>query len=139
MKKTRKKSNCPINSVLELFGDKWAFLIVRDLMFNGKHYYGEFLNSEEKISTNILADRLSLLEESEIITKTKDPDHKSKFVYRLTQKGIDLLPILLEFILWSSKYDNEVAIDKEFVEAIQKNKIKMLNAISNRLKNELIE
>ncbi|MDT0677948.1 winged helix-turn-helix transcriptional regulator [Autumnicola musiva] len=139
MKKTKKKSNCPINSALEVFGDKWTFLIVRDIMFNGKHYYGEFLNAEEKISTNILADRLSLLEQSGIITKTKDNNHKSKFVYRLTQKGIDLLPILLEFIVWSSKYDKDVDEDNTFFESIRKDKIKMLDEISNKLKNELIE
>ena len=102
MAKKIRRSDCPINFALELFGDKWTFLIVRDLMFKGKHYYKEFLDSEERIATNILADRLSLLVEAGIVTKTVDIEHKSKQIYKLSQKGIDLLPLLVEIILWSA-------------------------------------
>ena len=105
MANQKKRSDCPINFALELFGDKWTFLIIRDMMFKGKHYYGEFLQSEEKIATNILANRLSLLEQSGIIIKKEDPEHRSKFIYKLSQKGIDLMPILVEVIMWSAKYD----------------------------------
>ena len=82
MANQKRKSDCPINFALELFGDRWTFLIVRDMMFKGKHYYGEFLQSEEKIATNILADRLSLLELSGIVVKSVDPAHASKFIYK---------------------------------------------------------
>src|SRR5436190_14756054 len=104
MSKPKRKSDCPINFGLEIFGDRWTFLIVRDLMFKGKHYYGEFLRMEEKIATNILADRLLLLEESGIVSRTIDETHNSKKIYELTPKGIDLLPVLTEVILWSAKY-----------------------------------
>lgn len=137
MTKIQKRSNCPITFALELFGDKWTFLIIRDAMFKGKRYYGEFLQSEEKIATNVLADRLSLLEQFEIFTKSADPAHGSKFIYKLTQKGIDLLPILVEFILWSAKYDKDSAVGVEFVKRVKKDKQSFLRKISNRLHEEM--
>lgn len=115
MKKTARKSDCPIHFALEIFGDRWTLLIIRDLIFKGKKYYGEFLASEEKIATNILADRLAQLEQAGIVTKKQDEQHKSKQVYRLSPKGLDLLPMLTEMILWSAKYDPHTAADSGFV------------------------
>lgn len=115
MKKLARKSDCPIHFAAEIFGDRWTLLIIRDLMFKGKKYYGDFLNSEEKISTNILADRLVVLEQKGIINKKQDDAHKSKLVYSLTQKGLDLLPMLTEIVLWSAKYDENTAADAGFV------------------------
>lgn len=91
-------------------------------MFKGKNYYGEFLQMEEKIATNILADRLSLLEKAGIVTKTVDDHHKSKQVYKLTSKGIDLLPILVEVILWSAKHDKRSAAEPGFVRQAKKDR-----------------
>ena len=133
MKKQNRKSDCPINFGLEIFGDKWTLLIVRDLMFKGKHYYGEFLQSEEKMATNLLADRLSLLEKSGIVTKTVDEKHKSKQVYKLTQKGIELLPILTEIILWSSKYDPLTTVDKTFVERAKEDRESLFDEVASGL------
>src|SRR5262245_13861349 len=90
MKAKMPKSHCPINFALELFGDKWTLLIIRDLLFSGKKYYGDFLNSEEKISTNILADRLNMLEREGFVSKINDEHHGSKYVYAATQKAEDL-------------------------------------------------
>src|SRR5688572_23866348 len=98
------RSDCPLNFGLEIFGDKWSLLIIRDLMFFGKRYYNEFLASSEGISTNILAERLTMLEKEKIIKKEKDPSHKQKLIYSLTEKGIDLAPILINIGLWSEKY-----------------------------------
>ena len=111
-----RKSDCPIHFAAGILGDRWTLLIIRDLMFKGKKYYGELLNSEERIATNILADRLTLLEERGIIQKKQDDKHKSKLVYSLTPKGLDLLPVLTEIILWSAKYDENTAADPGFVE-----------------------
>jgi DNA-binding HxlR family transcriptional regulator len=133
MKKQNRRSDCPINFALEIFGDKWTLLIIRDLMFKGKHYYGEFLQSEEKMATNILADRLSLLEQSGIVTKTVDEQHKSKQVYKLTPKGIDLLPTLTEVILWSAKHDDRSAVDQIFVEKAQKDRGSLFNEVTAHL------
>lgn len=137
MKQIKRKSDCPINFALEIFGDRWTFLIVRDLMFKGKHFYGEFLLSEEKMATNILADRLSLLESNGIVSKSNDPKHKQKILYRLTQKGIDLVPVLVEFIMWSAKYDKNSAVDMKFVKSVKRDKVGMISEISSRLVDEL--
>ena len=94
------KSRCPINLVLEIFGDRWSLLIIRDLMFANKRHFREFLNSEEGISSNILAERLGKLLEHRILTKTEDPSHKQKAIYSLTPLGIDLLPVLVEIGIW---------------------------------------
>ncbi len=104
MKNIKKRSLCGISSTLDIIGDKWSLLIIRDMLFFKKNTYGDFLGSNEKIATNILADRLALLEKEGIITKHVHPDNKSKYLYRLTQKGKDLLPVLLEILLWSNKY-----------------------------------
>ena len=133
MKSLKRKSDCPINFGLEIFGDKWTLLIVRDLMFKGKHYYGEFVQSEEKIATNLLADRLSMLDKEGIIEKSMDENHKQKIVYTLTQKGVDLMPILVEIIMWSAKYDKNSAVDKEFVKSVQEDRVEFLSDLSSRL------
>ena len=130
----KRKSDCPINFALEVFGDRWTFLIVRDLMFKGKHYYGEFLQMEEKIATNILADRLSLLEEAGIVSRTIDEAHNSKKIYKLTAKGIDLLPVLTEVILWSAKHDKQTAADVKFVRKAKKDREGLFAEIVSKLK-----
>ena len=137
MKQVKRRSDCPISFALEIFGDKWTFLIVRDLMFKGKHFYGEFLLSEEGIATNILSDRLSLLENNGIVSKSSDPSHKQKIMYSLTQKGIDLVPVLVEVIMWSAKYDKNSAAEKKFIKAVKKDKVGLIAEISSRLVNEL--
>lgn len=100
----KQRSDCPISSALDIIGDKWSLLIVRDIMMNGKNTYNEFLKSAEKIATNVLADRLVMLESTGIITKEEHPDSKAKIYYKLTEKGIDLLPIIIELTLWADEY-----------------------------------
>ena len=104
MKRITRRSECPISTTLDILGDKWTLLVIRDLMFTGKKTYGEFLQSLEKIATNILADRLLILENNGIIEKKAFPGNKAKNLYQLTPKGIDLMPILFEIILWGDKY-----------------------------------
>jgi DNA-binding HxlR family transcriptional regulator len=101
------RSHCPVNYGLEIFGDKWSLLIVRDIVFAGKKTYGEFLNSEEGFATNILASRLALLEEQGILCKSPSSADRRKDLYSLTEKGLDLIPILLEIAAWSAKHDPE--------------------------------
>jgi len=137
MKQIKRKSDCPINFALEIFGDRWTFLIVRDFMFKGKHFYGEFLMSEEGIATNILSDRLSLLEGNGIVNRSSDPSHKQKIKYSLTQKGIDLVPLLVEFIMWSAKYDKDSAVDLTFVKSVKRDKVGLIADICKGLVEEL--
>lgn len=104
MKKNQKRSDCPISNSLDIWGDKWSLLLIRDLMFNKKCTYKDFLNADEGIATNILSARLAALEENEIIEKVDDPGTKNRVFYRLTTKGIELFPILVEVHLWAEKY-----------------------------------
>ena len=116
MKEIKKRSGCPVSFSLDFIGDKWTLLILRDMMLAGKSTYGEFLSSEEKIATNILADRLSMLETHGFLTKQVAEDKKSKFTYSMTEKAIDLVPILLELISWGAKYNGrgDINILQEF-------------------------
>ena len=98
------RSGCPVSLGLDVFGDKWTLLVVRDLMFSGKRHFREIQGSAEGISSNILADRLKLLLSEGIITKTDDPGHKQKVLYSLTEKGVALLPILMQISHWSYQY-----------------------------------
>jgi DNA-binding HxlR family transcriptional regulator len=122
MNKTKKRSECPISCTLDVFGDKWSFLIIRDLIFAKECTYGDFLKSAEGIATNILASRLVMLEENEIIQKLEHPDSKAKVLYRLTRKGIDLLPVLIEMHLWFEKYYTIPEDKKEMIEIVKKDK-----------------
>lgn len=98
------RSQCPISLALDVIGDKWSLLIVRDLMFAGKRHYRELLQSDEGISTNILAERLKRLVDAGVLTKTDDPTHKQKAIYSLTAMGIDLLPVVAQLGIWGRKY-----------------------------------
>src|SRR5258708_10934599 len=91
-KNQQRRSNCPINCALETFGDTWSLLIVRDMVYFGKKTYGEFLESEEGIATNILASRLAQLEQKGILSKKPDPTDKRKEVYSLTAAGLQFIP-----------------------------------------------
>lgn len=122
MKDIQRRSGCPISSSLDIWGDKWSLLIVRDLMFSKQCTYGDFLKSKEKIATNILASRLQMLETNGIIVKEEHPDSKAKVLYKLSQKGVDLLPIMIEINLWAEKYFKLPSDQKELVAEIKKDK-----------------
>lgn len=107
------RSGCPLNASIEILGDRWSLLIIRDMMLRGFRCYKEFLTSYEKIATNILADRLRNLEAHGIIATQGDPNDGRKVIYRLTAKGIDLAPVLTEMVLWAGgheKTENEALV-----------------------------
>ena len=135
MKKSKKRSDCPISCSLDIWGDKWSLLIVRDLMFFQKSTYGDFLRSTEKIATNILASRLQSLEDNGIIERSEHPDSKAKVLYRLTKKGVDLLPIFVEIHLWAEKY---FSLPAEFEETIKEAK-KDKDLYIRSMKRELVK
>ena len=116
------RSNCPISYALDFFGDKWSLLIIRDIALEQKRFYKDFQNSKEGIATNILSDRLKKLENNGIIRSAVYEEKKTQKEYFLTQKGKDLIPVLLEMIVWSYKYDKELNITEEFVEKIKTNR-----------------
>jgi DNA-binding HxlR family transcriptional regulator len=103
------RSGCPISISLEIFGDRWSLLIVRDMMFSGFSTFKEFAAAAEGIATNVLADRLERLEDAGIIHRQRDPDDGRKTIYRLTPKGMDLAPMLVEMVIWAARYENTEA------------------------------
>jgi len=135
MKRTDIKSHCPVNFALESFGDPWSLLIVRDIVFWGKHTYGEFLGSKEGISTNILASRLAHLEQRGIIEKCRCEDDKRKDNYFLTEKGLELIPMLLEMSRWSSETDPLSEAPRELVEKICKDRTTMFSMIQDAVRH----
>ena len=101
-----RRSGCPISIALEIFGDSWSLLVVRDLMFKGLRTFNEFSAAGEGIATNILSDRLTKLEAAGILIRQPDPADARRIHYRLTTKGIDLAPALIEIVLWSARYED---------------------------------
>ncbi|WP_116772552.1 winged helix-turn-helix transcriptional regulator [Maribacter litoralis] len=130
------RSHCPINFTLEHFGDKWSLLIIRDLMFKGKRHYNEFFESDEKVSTSVLGDRLKMLEENKIISKGEDDVKKSRIKYSLTKKGIDMLPVLIDMIVWGGFYDDKTEAGKDFLEKATENREYLISSIREKLENE---
>ena len=133
MLKSKKRSDCPISSSLDIFGDKWSLLIIRDLMFAKECTYGDFLKAPEGIATNILASRLQALEENKIIEKLEHPESKAKVLYRLTKKGIDLLPIMIEINLWAEKYFPIPADRKTMLKEVKKDKAAFIKSKTKEL------
>ena len=117
------RSLCPINLTLELVGDSWSLLIIRDMMLRGHCGYQAFLRSEEKIATNILADRLLKLEQNGLISKSPDPADARKFIYALSEKGADLAPLVVELALYGAKHEKRVDLPKEVLGDMQRNKV----------------
>ncbi len=129
------RSDCPISCSLDVFGDKWSLLIIRDIMLRDKFSYSDFLQSEEKIATNILVNRLNFLEAENILSKEVSPANKSKFIYHLTKKGIDLLPIIIEIMDWGAKYNPDCP-RKEVGKRIKKDKAGLIKEYSQKLKTK---
>jgi DNA-binding HxlR family transcriptional regulator len=115
MRRRRRRSDCPIHFGLEVFGDPWTLLILRDLLLKGRSTYTDFLHAEEGIATNVLADRLTRLEQDGLVVADRGAGGGRARRYRPTSKAIDLLPVLLEIIAWSAAYDPATAADPAFV------------------------
>jgi DNA-binding HxlR family transcriptional regulator len=135
MVRTKKRSDCPISCSLDIWGDKWSLLIIRDLMFAKQCTYGDFLKAPEGIATNILAARLQVLEENKIIEKLDHPDSKAKVLYRLTRKGIDLLPIVLEINLWAEKYFSIPTERKAMLKDVKKDRAAYIKMMTKKLES----
>ena len=140
MKTTSKediRSHCAVNYGVELFGDRWSLLIIRDIVFVGKKTYGEFLKSEEGIATNVLASRLASLEEQGILSRAPSPDDRRKDFYTLTEKGLDLIPLVLNIVLWSAKHDPKsyTRRRKEFVAGLNRSVQKVSGEVKELVRN----
>ena len=132
----KQRSGCPLNASVEILGDRWSLLIIRDMMLRGFRSYKEFLESYEGIATNILADRLRTLEAHGIITAQRDPADGRKLIYSLTQKGIDLAPVLTEMVLWAAAHDETG--NQTLVRLMQTDKQQFLAEIRQRWSQQAI-
>lgn len=139
MNKSQKRSDCPVSWSLELWGDKWSLLIIRDLILNKNCTYKDFLNAEEGIATNILSARLLALEENGFIRKVDNPGTKTRVFYKLTEMGINLFPIILEIMLWSEKYTTNPAHIKAIIREAKKDKAGFIKASIKELKKNLAD
>jgi DNA-binding HxlR family transcriptional regulator len=130
MKHTQqRRSDCPINFALETFGDPWSLLIIRDIVYFGKKTFGEFLASEEGMATNILSNRLARLEEQGILKKRPSEQDKRKEEYVLTEKGLDLIPVLVEMANWSAEYDQQTAAPAAWISLMKADRERMIGLI----------
>ena len=127
---TRRRSGCPLNASVEMLGDRWSLLIIRDMMLRGSKTYKEFLECYEGIATNILADRLRKLVAYGIITMEPDPSDGRRVIYLLTSKGIDLAPVLTEMVLWAAGHEDTG--NQALVRLMKKDKKQFLAAIRQR-------
>ena len=134
-KTDNRQSGCPIAFTLDVIGDKWSLLIIRDMIFKGRRYFSEFLEAHEKIATNILTDRLKKLEDCEIISKTQNPEHQKKYIYELTPKGVALIPVILEIILWGTRNDPNTTTPKELFRRLNKDKFEFTQEIIEAVRN----
>ncbi len=139
------RSTCMIASALDLIGDKWSILIVRDMLLHKKTAFKEFVASDEGVATNLLSSRLKFLESIEVITKNKLTTNKKENIYLLTEKGIDLTPVIMELVIWSDVYvrayhtemntSETVNMDKEIV---IKNAQKQYREFAAQFKNQIV-
>jgi DNA-binding HxlR family transcriptional regulator len=129
-----RRSGCPINVVLETVGDSWSLLIVRDLMFKEKKTFNEFQNAEEKIATNILSDRLQRLDHAGIVIKQSNLNDARRYIYRLTEKGIDLAPMLIEMFLWAARHE-KTAASPAVIREMTRNREAFIADLRSRWKN----
>lgn len=129
-----RRSECPIAFGLDLFGDKWTLLILRDMLFYNVTRFSDFA-VREGISTNILAERLARLENANIITKEQDKTLKNQNIYHITDKGRNLLPVLVEMSVWGLQYDEETPVSKTFAHRLASQRSQIAEEITDAVAN----
>lgn len=134
------KCNCPFTSALDVVGDKWLLVIVKQMLIEGKETFKDFTESEEAIATNILSTKLKFLEEAGIIIKTQRPDNKKTNLYLLTDKGLALTPILVELATWSDSHLRDLhptILNGESMELLRNDKTAFANMLVNKYREKL--
>lgn len=131
-KRKAPKTGCPIDYAATMFGDRRTMLVLRDLA-KGKRYFTEFAASDEGVAHNILASRLKQLEKFGIVTRRVDPQSRRQIIYELTEKGLDLTPIMIELTVWSAKHDPHTFVTKDFVDMAKTNRDELIRETVKRL------
>ena len=129
-RKTKRRSGCPVSLSLELFGDRWSLLIIRDLMVRGHVYFGDFLHSGEGIASNVLSERLHRLQAADVITSEQASSDARRVRYRLTEKGIDLAPLMFDLLLWGARH--EIGAPAALSAQMEKNRTEIISETRRR-------
>lgn len=132
MGKIKRRSDCPVTLSLDVFGDKWTLLILRDFIFFDNRHFNELVRIEN-ISTNILTDRLNRLLKNGILIKEVDSNNRSSFLYSLTKKGLNLVPVVIDIYRWGANYTENNNAEKEFKEKLDLEYNKTIREIKERL------
>jgi len=130
----KRRSGCPVNVSLEMLGDRWSLLVIRDLMVRGHRTFKEFQQAGEGIATNILADRLQKLVAVDIISTEQSPEDRRSIHYRLTEKGIDLAPVLLDLLIWGARHE-ETSAPRAMINQLEANREDVLAETRRRWKD----
>jgi DNA-binding HxlR family transcriptional regulator len=130
----RQLSGCPIDFSLDIFGDRWTLLLIRDLVFLGKRQFSDLLDSPEKIASNILAARLKKLEAGGLISRHPDPANRRKVIYELTDKGIELVPVLIEIVLWGARHAAYCNAPKVYLQRMRKDRAALIRETTAMLR-----
>ena len=131
---SKRRSKCPMNHAIEILGDQWTLLVVRDMVFRDKRTFSELAEMPEKIATNMLADRLKRLEDAEIIRKQRDPNDGRSHIYSLTDHGRGLIPVLLELMVWSRDHTSDVDVTKSLTNTIKQDRKAAIAEVTRRMK-----
>ena len=136
--KNKFRSGCPIASTLDIVGDKWSLLIIRDMLIKHKKTFKEISDSDEMIAPSILSARLKLLESYKLITKRKYPENKKENIYFLTDKGIDFAPIIIEFSLWGDSNMREFN-EIDIIDGLKADKSMIIDTVQNNYNSMLLQ
>lgn len=134
------KCNCPFTSALDVVGDKWLLVIVKQMLIEGKETFKDFTESDEAIATNILSAKLKFLEEVGIIIKTQRPDNKKINLYLLTDKGLALTPVLVELAIWSDSHLRDIhptIVNGEAMELLRHDKVAFASALVEKYRGKM--
>jgi DNA-binding HxlR family transcriptional regulator len=128
-----RRSSCPVSCALDILGDRWTLLVIRDIIFKRKRYFRDFLASPEKIASNILSDRLKKLEECDIVLRRPDPVNARRIIYTLTEKGFDLVPAILELLRWGVKHDPASDAHENLIQRLEQDRAGLMAEIRSSL------
>jgi DNA-binding HxlR family transcriptional regulator len=133
------RCNCPITTALDIVGDKWSLVIIKQILLEGKKTFKDFTESDEAIASNILSSRLKMLEEFEMLSKTKLPHNKKTNIYLLTEKGLKLTPIIVELALWGDhnlRENHPSIVSDNRIEILKNNKEATIKMLLDNYKTE---
>lgn len=130
------RSTCPLNFALEIFGDRWTLIVLRDLLLKSRRRYGELLACEEGIATNVLADRLKRLEQRGLLTKERDAADARQYVYRPTQQAVALVPMLVEMTVWGARNSKHSSVDRDFIRRFETDRAQLVADIQEQIRRE---